>query len=233
MYSADTLLADAEKTAAFLRALERLPMFPLPNVVLLPNTFLPLHIFEPRYRKMTRDMLEGNRLVAMALQLGAADPLLAEDDGPPPVATIAGVGEVVMAQDLPDGRFNLVLRGRARVRIERELPSDEPYRIVRAIEIPDDPPSSEIELLDAEASLRALAGGLAEALPEGGDLLKQVVASQASASALVDVVASTLIADPRLRQELLETTDVARRITRVSAEVAAMAAELTSPRGWN
>src|SRR3954466_7338158 len=100
MYSAESMLAEAERPAAFLRALERLPMFPLPNVVLLPNTFLPLHIFEPRYRKMTRDMLEGNRLVAMALQLRAGDQLLADDDGPPPVATIAGVGEVVMAQDL-------------------------------------------------------------------------------------------------------------------------------------
>src|SRR3954452_555951 len=109
MYSADALVVDAEKNAAFLRALERLPMFPLPNVVLLPNTFLPLHIFEPRYRKMTRDMLEGNRLVAMAFQLAAADLVLGND---PAVAPIAGVGEVVMAQDLPDGRFNLVLRGR-------------------------------------------------------------------------------------------------------------------------
>jgi Lon protease-like protein len=231
MYSAESMLAEAERTAAFVRALERLPMFPLPNVVLLPNTFLPLHIFEPRYRKMTRDMLEGNRLVAMALQLRAADPLA--DDDNPPVATIAGVGEVVMAQDLPDGRFNLVLRGRARVRIEDELVSDEPYRLVRASEIPDDPPGSQIELLDAEASLRALAGGLAEALPEGGELLKQVVASQTSPSALVDVVASTLIADPRLRQELLETTDVMRRMLRVSAEVASMAAELTTPGRWN
>src|SRR3954470_3950817 len=101
MYSAESMLAEAERTAAFLRALQRLPMFPLPNVVLLPNTFLPLHIFEPRYRKMTRDMLDGNRLVAMALQLGSADPLLAEDDAPPAVANVAGVGEVVMAQDLP------------------------------------------------------------------------------------------------------------------------------------
>jgi Lon protease-like protein len=231
MYSADTARADAEKAAAFARALERLPMFPLPDVVLLPNTFLPLHIFEPRYRKMTRDMLEGNRLVAMAFQLEVEDP--ARADGPPAVAKVAGVGEVVMVQDLPDGRFNLVLRGRARVRIQRELPTDEPYRLIQAVEIPDDLPASEVELLDGEASLRAMAAGLAEVLPEGGDLLKQVVASQDSPASLVDVVASTLIADPRLRQELLETTDVGRRIARVAAEVASMTAELTQPGRWN
>ena len=43
------------------------PIFPLPNVVLFPNALLPLHIFEPRYRQMTADALEGERLIAMAL----------------------------------------------------------------------------------------------------------------------------------------------------------------------
>ena len=105
--------------------------------------------------------------------------------------------------------------------------------MVQATEIPDDPPRSVIELLDAEASLRALTVGLADALPEGGDLLKQVVAAQASPAALVDVVASTLIADPRSRQRLLETTDVSRRISLVSSEIAEMTSRLSSPTSLN
>src|SRR5688500_2135813 len=117
MFSADRPPEDPERAAALVRSLERMPRFPLRNVVLLPNTFLPLHIFEPRYRKMTRDVLEGDKLVAMAFQLGEDH----EFDGPPGVAPIAGVGEIVLAQTLPDGRYNLVLRGRARVRIEQEL----------------------------------------------------------------------------------------------------------------
>jgi Lon protease-like protein len=225
MFSADKVPEDPEKAAAFSRALARLPMFPLRNVVLLPNTFLPLHIFEPRYRKLTRDVLEGDKLLAMAFQLGQDH----EYDGLPEVAPIAGVGEIVLAQALPDGRYNLVLRGRARVRIERELPADEPYRMIQAREIPDDPPRSMIDLLDAEVSLRALTVGLAEALPEGGDLLKQVVAAQSTPASLVDVVASTLIADPVARQRLLETTDVGRRINLVSSEIAEMTARLSSP----
>jgi Lon protease-like protein len=229
MYSADRPGEDAENAAALLRALDRLPMFPLPNVVLLPNTFLPLHIFESRYRAMIRDALAGDRLIAMGFQLGPDH----DYDGPPPVAPVAGVGEIVLAQNLPDGRYNLVLRGRARVQIERELPSDEPYRMVQASLLPDEPPASVVDLLDAEASLRALTIGLADALPEGGELLKQVVAAQSTAAALVDVVASTLIADSRLRQQLLETTDVARRITRVSSEVAGMTSRLTTPKGLN
>jgi uncharacterized protein len=220
---------DPEETAALARALARLPIFPLPNVVLLPNTFLPLHIFEARYRKLIRDVLDGDKLLAMAFQIGEEH----DHDGPPPVAPIAGVGEIVVAQPLPDGRFNLVLHGRARVRIVRELPSDEPYRLVQAVEIPDDPPASLVDLLDAEASLRAIAVALADALPEDGDLLKQVVAAQATPEALVDVVASTLIADPRLRQKLLETTDVTRRMAYVSTEVAGMTARLNANKPLN
>jgi Lon protease-like protein len=229
MFSADRTSEDPEKVAAFNRALARLPMFPLRNVVLLPNTFLPLHIFEPRYRKLTRDVLEGDKLLAMAFQLGEDH----EFDGPPEVAPIAGVGEIVLAQALPDGRYNLVLRGRARVRIERELASDGPYRLVQTTEIPDDAPRSVVDLLDAEVSLRALTVGLAEALPEGGDLLKQVVAAQSTPAALVDVVASTLIADPNLRQKLLETTDVGRRIALVSNEIAEMTSRLSSAETLN
>ena len=224
MFSADEAIDDPERRRVLTRALSRIPMFPLQNVVLLPNTFLPLHIFEPRYRKLTRDVLAGDKLLLMAFQLGPDH----EYDGPPPVAPIAGVGEIVLAQNLPDGRYNLVLRGRARVHIERELSSDEPYRLVQARELPDEAPRSVVDLLDAETSLRALTVGLADALPEGGDLLKQVVAAQPTAAALVDVVASTLIADHRLRQRLLETTDVGRRIALVSSEVAGMTARLSS-----
>jgi Lon protease-like protein len=210
-------------------ALDHLPMFPLPNLVLLPNTFVPLHIFEPRYRKLTQDVLDGAKLMVLAFQLGEEH----EFDGPPPVAPIAGVGEVVMAQKLPDGRFHIVLRGRARVRIVRELPSDLPYRIVQATEIPDELGASAPELREAEASLRAQTMGLADALPEKGELLKQVVAGQPTPAALVDVVASTLIADPKFRQQLLETPDVGLRIQQVSGEVAALCARLVSPRAVN
>jgi Lon protease-like protein len=216
---------DGDDPTGLLEALDRIPMFPLPNLVLLPNTFVPLHIFEPRYRKLTKDVLDGGKLMVLAFALGEEH----EFDGPPPVAPIAGVGEVVMAQALPDGRYHIILRGRARVRIVRELPSAEPYRIVQATQIPDAAAAAGADLLEAEATLRAQTIGLADALPEKGDLLKQVVAAQSTPAALVDVIASTLIADPRVRQKLLETPDVGRRIQRVSAEVAALCARLIDP----
>jgi Lon protease-like protein len=211
--------------AALTESLRRLPLFPLPNVVLFPHALLPLHIFEERYREMARDVLSGARFLAISLTLPGEDPAQ-ERAG---VQRIAGVGEVVMAHELPDGRFNLVLRGRARIRIDEELPSDRLYRLVSATLLPDLPVADRRELADAEQSLRALIGHLADAIPDGGELLHQVVAAQETASELVDVIAAALIVDTSLRQRLLETRDILKRIERVSAEVVAMTARIASP----
>jgi Lon protease-like protein len=206
-------------------ALRRLPLFPLPNAVLFPHALLPLHIFEERYRVMVRDVLTGSRCLAVGLLV----PEARQEDDLPAVEPIAGVGEVVMAHELPDGRFNLVVRGRARVRIDRELPSGRPYRLVTATELPDLPIADEGEIVDADQTLRALIGRLADAIPEGGELLRQVIAAQETPAELVDGVASALIVDPVLRQRLLETRDVGQRLERVAAEVVAMTARLGTP----
>jgi Lon protease-like protein len=206
-------------------ALRRLPLFPLPNAVLFPHALLPLHIFEERYRVMVRDVLTGTRCLAVGLLV----PDAREADELPAVEQIAGVGEVVMAHELPDGRFNLVVRGRARVRIDRELPSGRPYRLVAATELPDLPITDAAEIVDADQTLRALIGRLADAIPEGGELLRQVIAAQETPAELVDGVASALIVDPALRQWLLETRDVGQRLERVAAEVVAMTARIGAP----
>ena len=105
------------------RALRDLPIFPLPNAVLLPGGVLPLHIFEPRYREMTRDCLAGARTMAIAL----LRPHEIEEIFP-----ICGIGTIRVSEELPDGRFHLVLSGVARIRIDEELPLDRAYRRVRA-----------------------------------------------------------------------------------------------------
>lgn len=206
-------------------AFERMPLFPLPNVVLFPHASLRLHIFEERYRALTRDILAGARFLAMGLIVENAS----AGDERPAVEPIAGVGEVLMAHELPDGRFNLVVRGHARVRIERELDSDRPYRLVATTLLPDLPPADARELGDAEQSLRAVIGQLADAIPEGGEPLRQIVAGLDSPAALANVTAAELIADVGLRQRLLETRDVGKRLERVTAEIVAMTARLTAP----
>jgi Lon protease-like protein len=206
-------------------ALRRLPMFPLPRVVLFPNASLELHIFEERYRAMTRDVLAGSRFMAVSL----IAPGERETDDQPAVQRVAGVGEIVMAHELHDGRFNLVLRGRERIRIDEELALERPYREIVATVLPDHPVLDTNELRDADQSLRALIGQLADSIPEGGEVLRQIVAAQETPAALADVLSAALIEDPALRQGLLETREINRRLERVMAEVVAMTSRLGSP----
>lgn len=94
-----------------------IPIFPLPNVVLFPNVFLPLHIFEPRYREMVRDALAGDRIIGLVLMRERE-----EAAGPdvPPVYPIGCAGLITHCERLDDGRFNIVLRGLYKFRIVSE-----------------------------------------------------------------------------------------------------------------
>ena len=94
-----------------------LPLFPLPNVVLFPNVFLPLHIFEPRYREMVADALSGDRMIGMVLLKPGWD---RDYEGRPPVYPIGCSGVITHAERVPDGRYNIVLRGVERFRIVDE-----------------------------------------------------------------------------------------------------------------
>jgi Lon protease-like protein len=98
-----------------------LPIFPLPNVVLFPNVFLPLHIFEVRYRQMVSDALAGDRLIGMTLLQPGYE---AEYEHAPAVYDVGCAGLITHVERLSDGCFNLVLRGFERFRIiGEEAPS--------------------------------------------------------------------------------------------------------------
>ena len=94
-----------------------LPLFPLPNVVLFPGVFLPLHVFEPRYREMVADALASDRLIGMVLLKPGWEH---EYEGRPPVYPIGCSGVITHVDQLPDGRYNIVLRGVERFRIVEE-----------------------------------------------------------------------------------------------------------------
>ena len=106
-----------------------IPLFPLPNVVFFPEVYLPLHIFEERYRAMTRQALGGTRVIGMTvLREGWQD----DYDGAPPIYATGCAGAIVHHEPLEDGRFNIVLRGLARFEVEQELSSTTtPFRIAR------------------------------------------------------------------------------------------------------
>ena len=94
-----------------------LPIFPLPNVVLFPNVFLPLHIFEPRYREMVNDAIASDRMIGMVL----LKPGWEHDyEGRPTVYPVGCSGVITHVERLSDGRFNIVLRGVERFRIIEE-----------------------------------------------------------------------------------------------------------------
>jgi uncharacterized protein len=102
------------------------PLFPLPNVFLFPGCVMPLHVFEPRYRQMVEDLLDGPGQVVMGtLEQDHAGEIF----GAPPVRPIAGIGEICRHERLPDGRFLIWLFGLSRVRI-REVASVRLYRRV-------------------------------------------------------------------------------------------------------
>src|SRR5690348_12250587 len=95
----------------------RLKVFPLPSLVLFPGTAAPLHIFEPRYRAMVKDAIDTDGVFALAQVPTHAVPELA---GTPPLHPILSAGIISLHQELPDGRYNLVLTGVCRARVIAE-----------------------------------------------------------------------------------------------------------------
>ena len=94
-----------------------IPIFPLPDVMLFPNVSRPLHIFEPRYRAMVADALQGDRIIGMVLLRPGYE---ADYEGRPPVYPIGCAGVITQSQELPDGRYNIMLRGLVKFRITGE-----------------------------------------------------------------------------------------------------------------
>lgn len=105
----------------------RIPIFPLPNAVLFPKVFLPLHIFEPRYRAMVEDALAGDRVIGMVLLRPGYE---ASYEGRPPVYAVGCAGSITHAERRDDGRFDIVLHGIAKFRIAGEDVS-RAYRLAR------------------------------------------------------------------------------------------------------
>ncbi|GBD41211.1 Lon protease 2 [bacterium HR39] len=104
-----------------------LPVFPLRGTVLMPHGRLPLHVFEPRYRALVRDVLAGAGVFGM-IQHRAAP----EAEPAPPLYLTGCAGRIAAHRPLPDGRHLLVLAGLCRFDVVEELPVETPYRQVEA-----------------------------------------------------------------------------------------------------
>ena len=196
-------------------ALSALPLFPLPTV-LFPGALLPLHIFEPRYRAMVRDALDGPRVLAVVL---VTDPDRRDAHGHPEIARLAGVGVIVDHAELPSGRFNILVRGRARVHLDEELPfGEKPYRRARASVVT--PPPGEVAPADL-SSLVSAAAAFTSRVRERDPSFDFSLPKDAPAGLVADLCAHHLVLDARERQAALETLEVGTRVRRV-AEVLAL-----------
>jgi uncharacterized protein len=190
-----------------------LPIFPLPDLTFFPHTVLPLHVFEARYRAMVTDCLSRDRrLAVVGLQPGYE----ACYEGKPAVRAIAGAGSIVRCERLATGRFNILLRGECRIRIEREVPTDTLYRVAAAAslaEVGGDRPG----LAGLARGVRERCVKIFEALGRPTTEMRESLEAVRSPAELGDQVASAMLPDASVRQALLEELDVERRLDRLGA----------------
>lgn len=200
-------------TASLEDALDALPIFPLPEVVLFPHAVLPLHVFEPRYRRMLADCLASHRALAIAHIVDGVD-----EWGQPRIADVSGGGVVLRHRMLPDGRSNILVLGRARVRLE-ELPPepDVPYRRARATILD----ASLGEVPEREhAALLGLAHSFVTEVRRYDRAFELELPQGLSAGEAADACACQLVADGGVRQAILEDLDPASRVDRVTRQLA-------------
>lgn len=203
--------------------LARVPVFPLPRAVLLPGAILPLHVFEPRYRAMMEDcMAEGPRAMAIAMLAPGWEP---DYEGRPAIHPIAGVGRIGEHRRRPDGRWDLLLHGVLRARLD-ELPAEGlPYRRARAEPLADRVPHPEaVERL--VPSVLATAASIAALLREQQPELELGLDAAMGPSRIADRLADRLVPDPERRQRILEASDVKVRLALVSGAMIDLLAQL-------
>ncbi|HZP41314.1 MAG TPA: LON peptidase substrate-binding domain-containing protein [Candidatus Binatia bacterium] len=184
-----------------------IPLFPLPNVVFFPRMPLPLHVFEPRYRAMVRDAARGARLIGMVLLRGD---WRRDYYGTPPIFTTGTVGEMVRTEELPDGRFNIVLRGLREFDVVREVGSA-PYRsaAVRWRE-----PTAEPLAPDARERILAAVRRYLERLRIGASA-QTLLAPSVDDETFVNFFAQQLDLPPIDKQALLEVPGLGERAARL------------------
>jgi Lon protease-like protein len=190
----------------------RVPIFPLPEVVFFPQTILPLHVFEPRYRQMIKDCLDGDGWLSVAMLRPGWEK---DYQGRPPGHAVAGAGEVIQAEVLADGRYNILLDGRARIRIlEEEPPNGRLYRVVRAERIEEQGPSpADRTFQERLQELRAAHARLLVALGQSHpDVVGRLTVAGASPGAVIDRIVAAVVPDSEVRQRLLEATDLSARL---------------------
>lgn len=181
-----------------------LPLFPLPNVVLFPQMPLPLHVFEPRYRKMTADVMDSHKIIGMTLLKPGWE---RDYHGRPPVYPVGCAGVVEECRRLEDGRFNIRLKGVTRFRIVSEQ-DGQPYRLATVESLAD-------EVGDAtalESGRRRVLAAIGRAADGPSFLVTQ---PELPPELFVNAVCQALSLSPVEKQSLLDCDTLRRRCARL------------------
>jgi Lon protease-like protein len=203
----------------------RIPVFPLPNVVLFPKTYLPLHIFEPRYRAMVSDAAMSGQCIGMVL---LKDGWETDYYGHPPVFSMGCVGRLASVQTLADGRSNILLQGLERFGIEREW-YDKTYReatisvTVRSTESSLDPTVRQRLFTILESYLRSR-----NDVPAWQKLFREEVSDEI----FVNTLSTYLDCTPLEKQFLLEADSLHQQARRLSDLIEFMMHDRSGVKGW-
>jgi hypothetical protein len=181
-----------------------IPLFPLPDVVLFPRVSLPLHIFESRYRKMVADALGGHRTIGMILLRPGWEK---DYYGRPPVFGSGCAGRIERCEPLPDGKYNILLRGVSRFRVVEEH-AGEPYRLATV----EPRPEQEGEAADLDGARRRVLAAIGKA-DDGPTTI--VLNSELPHAVFVDALSQSLPLGALERQSLLDCDSVSARYARL------------------
>jgi Lon protease-like protein len=186
---------------------ERLPLFPLP-VVLFPGTRMPLHIFEPRYRRMLRDCMEGDRRFGLIYR--------SEDDLEvvPSAGTIGCIARVDNVETLPDGRSNIIVDGVSRFLLHTVAQSSSAYLVAEVAPFVDDD--------EPVPQLTALALRLGELFADAAVAAQSISDDSSSPIQLPDdprqiafTAAAAIELDAPVRQRILSSSSPSGRIREI------------------
>lgn len=208
---------------------ERIPIFPLSNVVLFPQLATPLHLFEPRYRQLAREALDGERTIGMVV----VRPEFADEmQGDPPIYPIGCAGTITESQKLPDGRYNLVLQGQYRFRVLGEEPRDATrlYRSAHIEPLGESYPDGDRERVALlRANIVENVGVLVrETQPERAESLSPELFAGVDDATLVHLLCNAFALPVEEKQQLLEADSIPERYARLAAVLSFQRAELTT-----
>jgi ATP-dependent Lon protease len=201
---------------------DEVPAMTLPNTTFFPQALMPLRIFEPRYRQMLRDVLATNRLFAVV----GLNPEHLYDPGKfEPPHRVATVGIIRACQKNDDGTSHLLLQGICRVEILSIL-GDDPYRRIKIRALSSQPGATDDENQSLKRELTRLINLKRKLAATGTSEITAFLKTVDDPEAFVDIAAFSLCDDAVLKQRLLETLNVHRRLElfglRLKAEIEAL-----------